>query len=109
MRKVGGHENIIRILYHGWLKGSLNVYIIDMELADLPMSDYINYLKGAKVYENLALQPSGPAFIRKECSPHRKMQNVWTIGFHIARGLDFMHLLGFVHRDLKPSNGTPCK
>lgn len=47
-----------------------------------------------------------PVFVNKDCSLVARIQNMWTIGTHIARGLEFMHARSYVHRDLKPSNGT---
>ena len=106
--KNGGHENIVGILNHGWLRGSLNVYFIDMELADLTLTDYIRYLGGStsSAIDIHAIQSSSPVFIRRDCPFKERIHNIWIIGLHIAKGLEFMHRHKHVHRDLKPSNST---
>jgi serine/threonine protein kinase len=108
IRDKGGHENIIKILGYGWLKGSLNVYYIDMELADFTLADYIDHYKGTKSskVDIEALQSLSPVFVHKESPLQERMKNLWSIGTHIARGLEFMHFYEYVHRDLKPCNGT---
>jgi len=100
-----GHQNIVTITNRGWLIPDF--YFIDMELRDLTLYDYILYLDGKmssppfEIIRQLSL-----VFVEKNCVPILKIQNIWTIGTHIARGLDFMHGQGQVHRDLKPQNGT---
>jgi serine/threonine protein kinase len=103
----GGHQNIIRVLRHGWLGGSVNVYFIDMELASLTLEEYLDYQRNLQTpgVDVEAIAASRPVFIHKDCSPIEQIENMWAIGMHIARGLEFMHSLKHVHRDLKPSNG----
>jgi serine/threonine protein kinase len=104
----GGHRNIIRILDHGWLKSSPS-YFVDMELCDLTLRDYINYHYGYYVAQLPVIDSSSrfsPVFVDKNSSLVARIQNIWTIGTHISRGLEFMHSRSYVHRDLKPSNGT---
>lgn len=111
IRDQGGHANIIGVLDHGWLTGSFSVYFLDMELGDLTLFDYIEYCRNPR-YSAADIgtgQSSPPALVRKDCLFHQRIHNMWTIGTHIARGLEFMHSHNYVHRDLKPSNGTPSK
>lgn len=106
IRKEGGHENIISILDHGWLKGSFKVYFIDMELGQFTLADYIDYLKGSKILEGIPVSDfSDSVFFPQESTFQTRMHNMWVIGRHIADGLNFMHTRGYVHRDLKPTNG----
>lgn len=103
--KNGGHPNIVTITRHGWMM-SLNYYFIDMELCDLTLNDYISYFAGSTL--TFEIVPSlQPAFVENGCGPIVRLHNIWTIGTHISRGLDFMHANGQVHRDLNPRNGTP--
>jgi len=106
--KSGGHKNIIEIIEHGWLKGSVNVYFIDMELGDFTLADYIDYHNSeANPSINLDVwQVSMPVVILRGCSPNQRVQNMWGIASHIVGGLEFLHMHNHVHRDLKPSNGV---
>jgi serine/threonine protein kinase len=102
--------NIIRVLDHGWLTGSLDVYFIDMELGDFTLADYIDYIHDrrpnlSKAIIDSLVSSTNPAFVPGKCPVHERMENVMVIGNHIAQGLEFMHSLHHVHRDLKPSNG----
>src|SRR5271155_3353049 len=104
IKSLGGHENIIEILDHGWLSGSFNVYYIDMELADLTLATYIDYHDAKPSTLNIDIMATvSPVFLRKDCTLSQRMGNMWAIGTHIAPGLEFMHSHGHVHRDLKPS------
>jgi serine/threonine protein kinase len=108
IRAKGGHEHIINILDHGWLKGALHVYFIDMELGTLTLADYIDYFSCDKPLPTNRDASSlfvTPVFVNRECSPSARLQNMWTIATHISRGVEFMHFNEHVHRDLKPSNG----
>jgi serine/threonine protein kinase len=106
---LGGHVNIVNILRHDWLKHSFNqCYYIDMELCEFSLFDYIahhnNSMKAdtpdIAIYNHLS-----PVIVKRNCSTMQKVQNIWTIGLHIARGLEFMHTHNHAHRDLKPGNG----
>ena len=100
----GGHQNIVTVTSHGWIR---DFYFIDMELCDLTLHDYIAYLDGKLSSPPFEIIPQlAPVFVEMNCSPILKIQNICTIGTHIAQGLEFMHGKGQVHRDIKPRNGT---
>jgi serine/threonine protein kinase len=101
----GGHSNIVQILSHGWLK-SAPCYFIDMELCDTTLREYIDYHYGASFNFDHLTKDINPVFVTRDCSMVARIQNMWIIGTHVSRGLEFMHARSFVHRDLKPSNGT---
>jgi serine/threonine protein kinase len=105
----GGHGNIVTILGHDWLRHSFNqCYYIDMELCDFSLYDYINYHKNSStegLTEITVGQPLSPTLVQKNCGTLERLQNLWTIGLHIARGLEFMHANKHAHRDFKPGNG----
>lgn len=104
--KNGGHANIVSFLKHGWLIGSGCVYLIDMELGDFTLHDYIEYHNTpSSSMKSSPLPPFTPAFVQKDCSPLQRIRNIWVIASHIAHGIQFLHDHGYVHRDLKPSNG----
>jgi serine/threonine protein kinase len=80
---------------------------IDMELADLSLYDYINY-----VFRDGSLPPTivfGDNFdaqlSRRECTNLQRLHTTYVIGAQICNGLQFMHQNGHIHRDLKPQNG----
>lgn len=83
------------------------MYFIDMELASLTLEDYLQYQRAElpRGVDIEAIPISHPTFVRNDCDSVKQIENMWAIGMHIARGLEFMHSLGHVHRDLKPSNG----
>jgi len=111
-----GHSNIIRILKNDWLPNDSHCYFIDMELCDFSLFDYITYQQAKRspqtVNINRAIDriQSFPVLVYRSCSHLMRMQNAWTIGMHIAHGLEFMHDPKHkrVHRDLKPSNVLYC-
>jgi serine/threonine protein kinase len=98
--------NIVRILRHDWLVHRLHVYYIDMELCSLTLADYIKGSRHAPGPPELvrSIRTSFPAFILND-RVEMKMLNMWAIGLHIAKGLEFMHSHKHAHRDLKPNNG----
>jgi serine/threonine protein kinase len=100
----GGNKNIITIINHGWMR-ELDYYFIDMELCELTLHDYVKYLAGSNELPFDIDASMSPVFIEKESSPFVRMHNTWTIGSHMASGLEFMHKHHQVHRDLKPHNG----
>lgn len=107
IRETGDHPNIIKIFDHGWLKGSLHVYFIDMELATCVLAEYIAYMNSVDSTVDMNNIPSSyPVFVHKNCSYAQRLQNMWVIGAHISSALKFMHRHKLVHRDLKPSNGA---
>jgi len=107
-REGGRRDHIIEVLRHGWLTGTIEkFYFIDMELADLSLDQYIDY-----VFHNKPLpsdvsfgQSFDPVFSSKHCTAVQRLRTVFAIGSQIAKGLEFIHQIGFVHRDLKPGNG----
>jgi serine/threonine protein kinase len=104
----GGHGNIVTILRHGWLRFSFNqCYYIDMELCEFNLHDYVNYhySRPTIVIETNIAPSLSPAVVRKDGLITERMQNIWTVATHIARGLEFMHSYKLAHRDLKPGNG----
>jgi serine/threonine protein kinase len=103
----GGHVNIIHVLDHGWLRSSAIVYYIDMERAEMSLADYICYHgdKQPSIFWAGVIPPENQSFVHKGCQLLQRLRNMWTVGVHIAGGLEFMHLKGHVHRDMKPSNG----
>jgi serine/threonine protein kinase len=102
----GGHANIVNILQHGNLRSSGDCYIIDMELCDLTLHDYIRYRRSEVSVDFSIVDTLAPVFAVKDCTSLMRMRNVWEITSHVANALEFMHSSGQVHRDLKPSNGT---
>jgi serine/threonine protein kinase len=108
-RLCGGvHDNIIQVLKHRWLKTDGSIYFIDMEFADISLSDYLKY-----VYQTQPL-PSHPrfrprfnsVFSQREISKLQRLHTAWAIGSQVTNGLDFMHGKDLVHRDLKPENSA---
>ena len=77
----GGHKNVIKTLRHGWFQHNVHVYYIDMELADLTLKTYINYLNGGSHngidFEKLQFSS---IFVHSKCPLPEKLQNMWTIG-----------------------------
>jgi len=99
------HENIIRILGHGWLPEPHSYFYIDMELYDSNLYEYIYGTRTVQdAAESLDDEPN-PAYIPRECSFLVKLRNIWTIMTHISDGLKFIHTYRRVHRGLKPCNG----
>ena len=107
----GGHKHIITVFDHGWMKGSVNVYFIDMELGDFTLAEYIAYHGDASTssIDFDAMQGSSPLLVARGCTQDQRLNNAWAIAGHIAEGLEFMHMYSHVHRDLKPSNGMSLK
>ena len=96
LRSIIPHKNVIRILQNGCLLSStrplisnvLPVYIIDMELGQLSLYDWIR-----RHYH------STPQIIPSSAK-------LWSIMTQIASGIAFMHSKNVIHRDLKPDNST---
>jgi serine/threonine protein kinase len=99
----GGHENIVKILRHGWFSDQSYFYI-DMELCDHNLEDHI--LKD-KAWSSLV---SGSSSLGAGQSAdellNRKFQEIMDIITQIIRGIEFIHSRNAVHRDLKPRNGS---
>jgi serine/threonine protein kinase len=76
-----------------------------MELCDFALDDYIRTMNSNESSFDIDLINSSTfALVSKNCSLPEKWLNTWTIGSHIARGLEFMHIRNHIHRDLKPGN-----
>jgi serine/threonine protein kinase len=109
LSQKGQNENIIEFLHHGSLEHPWNfkVCFIDMELADLTLSDYIKYVfHGGPLPFEIDAQRTNPTFSPRG-SPEllERLHTVWTIGAQIAGALAFLHENNQAHRDLTPSNG----
>jgi serine/threonine protein kinase len=68
-------------------KGSIPVYLFDMELGDQTLANFIQDRFN-----------TGP-WARPD------LGEVWTIMLDLAGGLIFLHRRKMIHRDLKPANG----
>ena len=103
LQQEGGQENIITILDHG--RNKFGYYFIDMDLCESTLSEYIEYHRGVQPckIDPQKLSTLSPVFVQKDGA---LLDNLWTIGIHITRGLEFMHKKNYVHRDLKPGNST---
>lgn len=99
---TGGHQNIVRILRHGWLEQNCSYYF-DMERCPLTLEAFIRF----RFREVLGLQQF---FGVHGASDPQGVFGMWHIIIDATSGLDFIHNLNEVHRDLKPGNGmpTPC-
>jgi serine/threonine protein kinase len=98
-----GHPNIIHVFGHRASK-DFQVYIIDMELCDFALADYIN-ANGEMTDEHFA---TGAQQQRHEAKEEAKWYNICAIMNDICEGLSFIHRCGEIHRDLKPGNSlTP--
>jgi len=109
IQEKGGDRHIIAILRHGWLTDPKR-YFIDMELANFTLFDYLRYHDPSQS-ESAALNivaSSSPVLVIKDPPLTGKWENMWMIGVHISRGLEFLHSHKHVHRDLKPKNVLYC-
>src|SRR5579859_5893290 len=106
IKSRNGHENIIELLRHGWLKGAFRVYYIDMELAQTTLTAYIASFRPQTTLFAFLNPNLAPIFLDSGCTIEERIYNIWVIGKHIVDGLRFLHAGGHVHRDLKPSNGN---
>jgi len=81
--------NILTVFRHRWMETTQGeVYMIDMELGDGTLLDYIQ-----EVYSGSDKSPPGPIFI-------------WNVMQQISAGLGEIHKRGIIHRDLKPANSS---
>jgi serine/threonine protein kinase len=89
------HPNVITVLRHDKLEGSL--YYIDMDLCDMNLNSYI-----------ASIPKSWPDHLagKGRFFPAYDSSIIWAIMKDIAKGLSFIHSLGEVHRDLKPQNSS---
>jgi hypothetical protein len=103
---AGRHPNIVHIWAHGRLNSAGGFYFIDMDLGEFTLGAYIKYLHQDES-SSLQIDPDvmkNGVCNREDCSDAQRAHNLWVIGGHIARGLEFLHRQGYVHRDLKPNN-----
>jgi serine/threonine protein kinase len=91
---LGGHENILAVLGHGYLNNS-SYYFFDMELCQLNLSHYI-------------LSEWNPTLLDKHLTitGDNKIMNAMSIMRQITNGVIYIHSQHEVHRDLKPLNST---
>lgn len=99
--EVRAHENIVTVLRHGPLHNS-PYYFFDMSLCDFNLESYIQGLWLPTSWETM--YPKDFGHVAVERNP--RMRYIWTIMFHIARGVEFIHLHNEIHRDLKPRNSS---
>lgn len=93
-REGQNHENLIKVLRHGWLP-TAEYYYIDMEICDFDLHTYI--------YEgdNCTVTRDGtPVHLQQKRGPY----DIVKIAGQIAKGIEFIHNHNKVHRDLKPRN-----
>jgi serine/threonine protein kinase len=110
---TGKNENIVHMYDHGWKSNQyfgidVDVYYIDMECCDFTLEHYIKYHR-SEFDLPIPIETGGLSnlvIISKNCSELPRAENTWTIGGHIALGLEYMHANGIVHKALKPSHGT---
>jgi serine/threonine protein kinase len=88
------HPHIVAVLKIGELPDSQDL-IIDMELCDLDLREYI---AGTKSRESV------PTFFVTNEPPPSKTRQVWNVMSHITSGVEYLHGKHVVHRDLKPAN-----
>lgn len=104
------HPHIIKVLSHGWLTRPFNCYIIDMELCDLDLHEYIygerpDWISswGESLESGINL-----SFLRRNAPLLDKLRNTFIIMAQIAKGVESIHQHSIVHRDIKPRNGQTC-
>ena len=106
----GGHRNIVGVLRDGWMENSSNLYFIDMELCDINLDDYLDYLRGARpslLYIE-TIKTKAPVYVDKDSTWQMRTHNIFVIGSHIALGLEFTHGLKYEvgGENRKPTNET---
>jgi len=75
-----------------------------MELADLTLTDYIDYIFHNK-HVDIMIPNFNAVFSPRECSELQRLRTTFEIIRQVVGGLEFLHNSGHVHRDLKPQNG----
>jgi len=105
LNNKGPHDNIVRMLNHGWLGNPHNYFYMDMELCDINLHEYIYLPRSLNFDVGLLSSMRTPTYVGENCSPLVRVRNILTIMTHISRGLEFLHRHNQVHRDLKPRNG----
>jgi serine/threonine protein kinase len=93
-REGQNHENLIKVLKHGWLP-TAEYYYIDMEFCEFDMHTYI--VGG----DNYTVSEDGtPSRLQGKRGPY----DIIRIAKQLASGIEFIHQHTKVHRDLKPKN-----
>lgn len=97
---AGTHDNLVKVLGHGWLSDS-SYYYIDMEYCQGNLEDYIKG-KLSLYPERLDIVFPRPPASQCEGAIVAKLYDIME---QIASGLEFIHSHKQVHRDVKPANG----
>jgi hypothetical protein len=72
LARNGRHENIIDVIKHRWLNSAGKFYFIDMDLADLPLANYIDRVfrrEPLSSHIGLIQNTFNPLFSRPYCTP----------------------------------------
>jgi serine/threonine protein kinase len=96
-RENGGHENIVTVLDHGWLREEF--YFIDMDICAFSLREFIDGAISRKIGSRFWTLP--------RFADDDECLYFWSIVDHIVRGLGYIHDNGELHRNIKPENGEP--
>lgn len=95
--RTPGHENLVQVLYHGWLPQDSSFYFIDMERCLYDLDQYIQE-GSTQLSQFMSEDGSETQFLKR-------FRFTMDIAKQIANGLAYMHARNEIHRDLKPRNG----
>ena len=84
-----GHENVVQIIDHGWLRGLTGLYFIDMDLLLFNLEAYIH-----------------SETIRFPCRFFRSKPSQLQTLRQVVSGLAYIHEKEEIHGNLKPTNST---